>query len=240
MPSEKKPCLGKTAWKKNEDTQATGKFFFFADMTSVCERMTSKNEWTQVPNIYNGALEGGIWWPQTSTIFLVTSHFLNEISLTSQILYWALTYFVFFLCVSLAHYLQHLQSGMLSSLLYFHSNWLHHYLIIYLRIHMLGYFFPYFLTSLMTWWFYLPTYYVLTLSFLPLLINFLHLQDVSNKILFLLWSDIQFNDSSSERFNQSYTWRVNTPPFPTKTMEMHNILALSSYLQDLTFMMMQK
>ena len=92
-----------------------------------------------------GALEGGVWWPQTSTIFLVTSHFSNEISLTSQILYWTLTYFVFFLCVSLA-YLQHLESGMLCSLLYFHSNKLHPYLIIYLRIHMLSYFFTYFLT----------------------------------------------------------------------------------------------
>ena len=71
----------------------------------------------------DGALKGGVWWPQTSTIFMVTSHFSYEISLTSQILYWALTYFVFFvLCVSLANYLQQLQSGVLSSLLYFHSK----------------------------------------------------------------------------------------------------------------------
>ena len=69
-----------------------------------------------------GALEGGVWWPQTSTTFFVTSHFSSEISLTSQILYWTFTYFVFVLCVSLApYYVQHLQSGLLwtSSLLYF-------------------------------------------------------------------------------------------------------------------------
>ena len=54
--------------------------------------------------------------------FFVTSHFSSEISLTSQILYWTFTYFVFVLCVSLApYYVQHLQSGLLwtSSLLYF-------------------------------------------------------------------------------------------------------------------------
>ena len=91
-------------------------FFALAWSNVRSEIPLIKDEWCETESI-DGALEGGVWWPQTSTIFLVTSHFSDEISLTSPFLYWTLTYFVCVLCVSLAPYFQHLQSGVLSSLI---------------------------------------------------------------------------------------------------------------------------